>query len=163
MIFVMRISGSNRDDAAMKAKILLAAFFVLAGALSGCVQQAANPETVYKFVCSDGSVADSAAQCQAPDINKEDYCKDYCPAPEQPLLTEDEITTQINSANYCATRDDCAVVDGKCPFGCHLFVNKNEAQAIAGIIQSYKQACILTCTAYKDYNCAAGKCVQILD
>jgi hypothetical protein len=45
-----------------------------------------------------------------------------------PILNKLIIQSKINQANYCNIKSDCIDIGGKCPFGCYIYVNKEEAK-----------------------------------
>lgn len=71
------------------------------------------------------------------------------------------IQRQIDQANYCETADDCADAGGKCPFGCYVYVNKEEVDRISDLIDSYESDCVYDCVMCLDVKCFEGKCEQI--
>ncbi len=75
--------------------------------------------------------------------------------------TENGIKRAIEQARYCDVKSDCAQVQPKCPFGCGIFVNKNEAERINASLESYVSRCIYQCIMVKDYDCVNQKC-QVL-
>jgi hypothetical protein len=72
---------------------------------------------------------------------------------------ENKIKSEIEKANYCETKSDCVDVGGKCPFGCYVFVNENEAERIGNLIENYESTCIYSCVALENYDCVENKCV----
>ena len=75
--------------------------------------------------------------------------------------SEKNINNEIERANYCVTKDDCARVSGKCPFGCNVFVNKNEADKINSLINSVQSACEYKCAISNGASCIDKKCQAI--
>lgn len=75
--------------------------------------------------------------------------------------SEGSVKREIERANYCNTKSDCVDVGGKCPFGCYVFVNKNESQRIETLVNSYNSTCMYACIALKDFDCISGKCQAI--
>ena len=75
--------------------------------------------------------------------------------------SEDYIRNEIEKANYCSSKDDCVLAGSKCPFGCHIFVNKNEKDKISDLIEGYQGTCLYACVELKDYNCIDKKCAAI--
>lgn len=80
-----------------------------------------------------------------------------------PFLAEGYIKNQIEQANYCNKKDDCIRINNAiCPFGCYIFVNKNEANRIKNLISFYnlinRNPCVYDCLFLKDYDCGDGKC-----
>lgn len=72
--------------------------------------------------------------------------------------TEKGVKQSIEKARYCEAKADCAQVQSKCPFGCGIFVNKNEAERINTIIDAYESRCIYQCVIVKGYDCINNKC-----
>ena len=80
-----------------------------------------------------------------------------------PSLSEEYIRNRIDKANYCNTKDDCERVNSKCPFGCHIFVNKNEVDGINRLINLYPRTCLYRCRVLKDFDCIDNKCQAIYE
>ena len=74
------------------------------------------------------------------------------------LNEEDNIKKEIEKANFCTTKDDCGQVNSQCPFGCYVFVNKNEVDRINDLLNSYQATCIYNCVPLIDYDCITNKC-----
>ena len=74
--------------------------------------------------------------------------------------SEKYINNEIEKANYCNTKYDCVNAGDKCPFGCYVFVNKNEITKIKNLIDSYKSNCIYSC-AVCEADCKNNKCATI--
>ena len=72
---------------------------------------------------------------------------------------ESRIKGEIARANYCETKSDCVDVGGKCPFGCYVFVNENEAERIGKLIDNYESTCVYSCIALESFDCVDNKCV----
>ena len=75
--------------------------------------------------------------------------------------SEGNIKKEIELANYCNAKSDCVDVGGKCPFGCYVFVNKNESQRIETLINSYESTCVYSCIALQGFDCVESKCQPI--
>ena len=145
----------------MKAIFLIC---LLAGtlALGGCVQQQ-NPS--YKYVCSDGKIVDSPAQCTAIEcVDCSQYCEDYCAGQEEEptVLTKEKFLEEVGKANYCTVPSDCVLPATKCPLGCYNLVNKEKQADINALVKQFKQTCYQTCSQLNDANCVGNKCVPVL-
>ena len=151
----------------MKAKILLIGLLVFAVALSGCVEPGTEPETILKYVCSDGSMVDGPADCPGVGLDDcQDLCEaykdDFCEKPEElGELSVANILSQIDEANYCETKDDCVETDTKCPLGCYNLVNSSKIDRINGMVDEFKQTCFQTCTTLNEMVCEQGKCKPV--
>lgn len=149
----------------MKKTILIIGLVIAVIAFSGCTQPE-QPETVYNYVCSDGTIVDSPGLCPVQEqVDYEEVCKDYCveeQVDDQP--TVEFIKNEIETANYCETKEDCAETNTKCPIGCYNIVNTAELDRINGLIKDYKQTCFQTCATLRDYECDnnTNKCMPIL-
>lgn len=77
-------------------------------------------------------------------------------AGREPRIVDKEpvVMKEIERANFCQKDGDCAIVGSKCPFGCNIVVNKDHADRIGFIMESYKSNCIYNCVA------AEPKCVN---
>lgn len=72
--------------------------------------------------------------------------------------TQESIEQAIKEAQYCEVKSDCVQVESKCPFGCYVFVNKNEAEKIQTFINSYESRCMYNCVELARYDCVNNKC-----
>ena len=70
------------------------------------------------------------------------------------------IYNEVNHANYCELKEDCVDAGGKCPFGCRILVNKNEADYVKKIISSYKSTCIYDCMPLGEIKCENSRCLE---
>jgi hypothetical protein len=76
--------------------------------------------------------------------------------------TESYIEKQIREANYCHIDSDCFYLEGKCPFGCHIYVNKKEASKIEKLLDSFQSGCIYGCVEKCSFvECDDGKCISL--
>lgn len=74
-------------------------------------------------------------------------------------FAESFIKKEITKANYCQTNDDCKMVAvSKCPFGCYVHVNKNEASRIETLLNKYESNCAYSCIEYPGVSCVANTC-----
>jgi hypothetical protein len=80
-----------------------------------------------------------------------------------PKIKEANIKTAIKEANYCKINSDCVDAGGKCPFGCFVYVNKNEVNKISKLIKSYKSNCIYGCFSKSTVICENKKCKEIFN
>ena len=80
----------------------------------------------------------------------------------KPIFEEKRIRAEIEKANYCEVKSDCIQVESQCPFDCYVFVNKNEAERVGGLIMNYSSSCAYICVEIRDYDCVRGKCIHIL-
>ena len=71
------------------------------------------------------------------------------------------IRNQIYQENYCTTKDDCVNIGSKCPFGCYILVNKNEAEKIKKLVNSYESNCVYDCMYCPDFECKNGRCEPV--
>ena len=147
----------------MKKKILIFGILILAIALSGCVEtEPATPTTVYKYVCSDGTMVDSAGLCPTDTgINLDIVCADYCEGTVPEANTAEYIKSEMAAANYCTVAEDCNVSDTKCPLGCYNLVNNTELDRINTLVDGFIQECVQTCTPLTEITCDEGKCMPV--
>lgn len=80
-----------------------------------------------------------------------------------PKIKESRIKSSIQEANYCEVDSDCVDVGGKCPFGCYIYVNKNETEKISKLINSYESECIYDCLYCPSVSCENNKCKEICE
>lgn len=78
-----------------------------------------------------------------------------------PRIKESNIKSAIEKANYCEVDSDCVDAGGKCPFGCYVYVNKNEVRQISELIQSYDSNCVYGCVMCPTAICENNKCKEI--
>lgn len=81
----------------------------------------------------------------------------YTPTSEQGIKQE------LAKANYCESVSDCVDVGAKCPFGCYLYVNKDEAPRLKPMIEGFQSTCQYSCIAIKGVECVQNKCQVIPD
>ena len=81
----------------------------------------------------------------------------------QSSLTELIIKSKINKANYCDIASDCVDVGGKCPFGCYIYVNKEEAKKMFNLVDSYNSNCVYGCLSCQEVECINQKCKEICE
>jgi len=74
------------------------------------------------------------------------------------LYSSKSVEEQVVEANYCATKSDCVLVASKCPFGCAVFVNKDEARRMKGLIEAYPSECMYSCLPLKGFECIGARC-----
>ncbi len=65
---------------------------------------------------------------------------------------------KIEKANYCVTKDDCALVWSKCPFGCYVYVNKTKKEEIKNLINNFHDSCLYNCKENHKVECVKNKC-----
>ncbi len=74
---------------------------------------------------------------------------------------ENYIRGQIEKANYCEKKEECVNAGSKCPFGCYIYVNKNEVDRIKYLIVSYPMECLYDCMMCRDAECKDNKCEAV--
>ena len=74
---------------------------------------------------------------------------------------ENYIRAQIQKSDYCGNKEDCVLVDSKCPFGCYIYSNAKEAARIKKLIDSYSSNCMYTCIQCSDVECREGRCAAV--
>ncbi len=65
---------------------------------------------------------------------------------------------KIEKANYCVTKDDCALVWSKCLFGCYVYVNKSKKEEITKLINNFHDSCLYDCKENHKVECVKNKC-----
>jgi hypothetical protein len=78
-----------------------------------------------------------------------------------PKSKEVSIKSAIEKANYCEVDFDCVDAGGKCPFGCYVYVNKNEVEKITELIQLYTSNCVYDCVSNSLVVCENKKCQEV--
>lgn len=76
-------------------------------------------------------------------------------------VKESNIKSAIEKANYCIVESDCVDAESKCPFGCYVYVNKNEVEEISELIKSYDSKCVYDCVSCPTVICENQKCKEI--
>ena len=71
------------------------------------------------------------------------------------------IKNEIEKANYCDVKEDCVDAGGKCPFGCYVYVNKNEVHRIENLIASFRSDCIYDCISCRNVECINNTCEPV--
>ncbi len=80
-----------------------------------------------------------------------------------PRINESRIKAEIERANYCEVDSDCVDAGGKCPFGCYAYVNRNEAERISQLIQSFDSKCVYGCLMCPTAVCENNKCREVCE
>jgi len=80
-----------------------------------------------------------------------------------PILNKLIIQSKINQANYCNIKSDCIDIGGKCPFGCYIYVNKEEAKKMFNLVDSYNSNCVYGCLSCQEVECINQKCKEICE
>lgn len=78
------------------------------------------------------------------------------------LFAEKFILRQIESANYCEVDSDCVLGQYGCPFGCGVYINKDESTKLGFITGVYDFLtpvdCIYDCISPPLSECRSGRC-----
>ena len=77
--------------------------------------------------------------------------------------SEESITQKLFEANRCATAADCTLIGSECPFGCNIYVYKDEVDRMKSLIDGFASNCMYKCPASLDVECRQGKCMPVLD
>ena len=80
-----------------------------------------------------------------------------------PKLKERNINSRVEKANYCNVDTDCLDAGGKCPFGCYNYVNKDSANEISRLIESFDSRCVYGCLSCPTAICENNKCKASCD
>lgn len=80
-----------------------------------------------------------------------------------PKIKELNIKSEIEKANYCNIDSDCVDVGGECPFGCWVYVNKNEVNRISELISSFDSKCVYGCLFCPISICENSKCKAVCE
>jgi hypothetical protein len=87
------------------------------------------------------------------------------PAEPGPAAGDEEraraIQAAIIEANHCREDSDCSLVGSYCPFGCHIYVHKDEAARIRELVEGYQSTCIYSCIYSPGPACRDGTCTFI--
>jgi|SRR3989344_4153911 len=79
-----------------------------------------------------------------------------------PKAQERHIKKEIIKANYCEVASDCQMVaQSQCPFGCNIYVNKNETARVGELLESYESKCEYLCIEFKGVDCINNRCQLI--
>lgn len=78
-----------------------------------------------------------------------------------PNIKESKIKSAIEKANYCEVDSDCVDAGGRCPFGCYVYVNKNEVGKISKLIETYDSNCVYGCMLCPTAICENNKCKEV--
>lgn len=73
------------------------------------------------------------------------------------------IQNQINEANYCNYKEDCAYAGSKCPFGCYIYVNQEHKEEIKALIDDYGSECVYGCIKCEDVECKDNRCQAVCE
>jgi len=80
-----------------------------------------------------------------------------------PKIKELKIKSAIEKANYCKIDSDCVDAGGKCPFGCYVYVNKNEVNNISKLLESFNSKCVYGCVSCPAATCENNKCKEVCE
>ncbi|MBR9677506.1 hypothetical protein GOV04_05170 [Candidatus Woesearchaeota archaeon] len=81
---------------------------------------------------------------------------------EEDCVTDIELKELIAQANNCKTRDDCQLLGNKCPFGCYVYVNKDKAEKLQPLFDTYKTTCDYACAPSSGVSCNDKKCEPVI-
>ena len=76
---------------------------------------------------------------------------------------ETALQEELEMANHCDTADDCVLLGSKCPFGCYIYANKDEAARLSGFVDKFQSNCEYSCIRCTDVKCENSKCVPICE
>jgi len=86
------------------------------------------------------------------------FIQEYKDTRSYNLKEIENIRIEIEKANYCEINEDCRIISGRCPIGCYISVNKEEAERIDYLIRSIDSSCVYECMAPKEVVCFEKKC-----
>jgi hypothetical protein len=75
--------------------------------------------------------------------------------------SEQTIRSELIQANHCTYTSDCVSVEAKCPFGCAIFVYKDEADKIQSLLNNFESTCIYECVRVRGVACISGVCEAV--
>lgn len=103
---------------------------------------------------SSRTFGNGCGACADPSVTS--YTKGEC---EQAILSQEEIDQLISEANYCTTKDECAKLPSRCPYGCQSMVNINEVETVLSAIDEEDYMCEKACAAVVfPVDCIEGTC-----
>jgi hypothetical protein len=81
--------------------------------------------------------------------------------------SEQDVSEEIEAANYCSAASECRDLGSHCPFGCAVLVNEAESSRILELITDFNesnegQQCMYSCIAYDALECQGGQCVAVV-
>ncbi len=76
---------------------------------------------------------------------------------------EQIIERAIEQANHCETKEDCTYVGSVCPFGCTIYVHRDEAERIQPMIENFQSDCVYDCARTYGVECVEEQCEPVLD
>jgi len=68
------------------------------------------------------------------------------------------ISYQISRAGKCERNSDCLIVANRSPFSCAIVVNKDKAERILNLVNSFPSAGELSCSGREKAACLEGRC-----
>ena len=72
------------------------------------------------------------------------------------------VELQLDEANYCEVANDCISIGQKCPFGCNILVNKEEADIMQRKLNALPDTrCTYDCIKISEIVCEENKCKGI--
>ena len=75
---------------------------------------------------------------------------------------EQGIKDELARANRCETADDCAWIGSKCPFGCEIYVHRDEAAAMKALVDGFDAQCVYGCMQTFGVECKDRRCEPVL-
>lgn len=76
---------------------------------------------------------------------------------------ETTVRQAIEEANYCETAEDCVLVGSKCPFGCYIYANAQEAERIRALVDGFESQCVYGCIQSSGVECRGNRCEAITE
>lgn len=71
---------------------------------------------------------------------------------------ESDIRAAISEAQTCKVKADCVGDLRHCPFGCHIYVNKEHLEKIKALLETFPGQCEYKCAPKSGVDCVKGKC-----
>lgn len=78
-------------------------------------------------------------------------------------FNEEQLREFIVKAGECAEHRDCMVVQGKCPFGCYLFIHKKHEDFLLRELSEFQTECKYACANTRPgVLCRKKRCVGVV-
>jgi hypothetical protein len=79
------------------------------------------------------------------------------------LSAEASLRQALEEANRCEEASDCMWIGSKCPFGCEIYVHKDEAETMKTLVDGFDSTCVYGCIQTFGVDCVEKQCQPILE
>jgi PBP1b-binding outer membrane lipoprotein LpoB len=93
-------------------------------------------------------------------VKKTDDTEEETTAAEEANLEtkREDLKQLLDSGATCQVDDDCEVLEGKCPVGCYVGVNRENSDQVREAMDAHVDSCVYRCRPHKGVSCEQNKC-----